>query len=496
MRKQLWGTSLLTSVLVAAVTACGSSAGQGDPQSITVAKGASLHRADSCGDLLAQVQADAIAKLDDTIERYKSQDRYGGGEVIVDDGGVVGRPVEGDPSGGEDTGTSTGETGSDGSADPPPVDDVPQGDNSGESSGDGDADEPSGHSETNTQVKDVDEADIVKIADGGERIFLIHGSEFKILKAWPAADTAQAGVAQVAGTPIELFVHEGKATVFSSVYPDDLPDADSKEACWYNQSFTQVSVFDVSGDAPELEREMIFEGNYVSSRRHDGVVRVIVGGGFQGRDIFYPEVDRYDSFNRLKSDERLAADLEQWRENVELDIKNTTLKDWLPERFEKVNGAWEPIAGQCDGFYIPQPGLVESGITQVITFDPAAHHSPNVVAVLGGTETVYANNSSLYLAHVDYRWDTFAQGDGPRTAVHKLDLSDSGASYNASGFVPGVPLNQFSLDETDGVLRIATTINDWENPVENRVFTVKGAEGELSILDRSDALGEERETIK
>jgi len=485
---------------VAAVTACGSNAGQGDPSTeITLAKGAALHRADSCNDLLAQIQADAIAKLDESVELYKSPEYYRGGDG---DGGVVGEPVPDAGDGDGDTGSSTdagGEsTGSDGSADPPP--DKGDGDNASDGDGDGEAEGPSGHSETNTQVKDVDEADIVKIADGGERVFLIHGSEFKILKAWPAADTAEVGAAQVAGTPYELFVHEGKATVFSSVYPEDLPESQSKAGCWYGETFTQVSVFDVTGDTPQLEREMIFEGNYVSSRRNDDVVRVIVGGGFQGRDIFYPDVDRIDSFGREKSDDRLAADLKQWRDNVVSDIQNTTLKDWLPERFEKVDGEWTPIAEQCEGFYIPAPGLVESGITQVVTFEPAVDRAPHVVAVLGGTEIVYANNESLYLAQADYRWERFGQGDGqddgPRTAVHKLELSAQGASYKASGFVPGVPLNQFSVDEADGVLRIATTINDWDSPVENRVFTLKGAEGQLSILDRSASLGEERETIK
>lgn len=497
MRKQLWASSILTSVLVAAVTACGSSSGPSDPSIITVAKGAALHQADSCDDLLAQIQTDAIAKLDETVERYKSQDYYYGGGEVDGDGGVVGRP-DNNSGDGDGAGTSTdsgGETtGSDGSPSAPT--DPGKGDDGSNGDGDGDAEGPSGHSETNTQVKDVDEADIVKIADGGERIFLIHGSEFKILKAWPAADTAEAGAAQVAGTPVELFVHEGKATVFSNVYPEDLPGTDAKDACWYSQSYTQVSVFDVTGDTPVLEREMIFEGNYVSSRRNDDVVRVIVGGGFQGRDIFYPEVDRYDSFGREKAEERLEADLKQWRDSVVYDIKNTTLKDWLPERFERVDGEWAAIPGQCDGFYIPEPGLVQSGITQVVTFDPATSHSPNVVAVLGGTETVYANNESLYLAHSDYRWDTFGQGEGPRTAVHKLNLSVQGASYNASGFVPGVPLNQFSLDEAGGVLRIATTINNWDDPVENRLFTLRGAEGELSILDKSEPFGEERETIK
>src|SRR4051812_48353730 len=40
------------------------------------------------------------------------------------------------------------------------------------------------HSETETQVKGVDEADIVK-ADG-TRLYVLHGQSFLIVDAWPA----------------------------------------------------------------------------------------------------------------------------------------------------------------------------------------------------------------------------------------------------------------------------------------------------------------------
>lgn len=508
MRKQLWGSSVLATIAVSALAGCGSSGSGNEPsQHITTAKGSALHQANSCGDLLAQIQADAIAKLDDTVAQYKEYDYYYG----TDDGGVVGSPGnsgDGDGDGaestsgdtGDSTGTSTDSLGEPTGPEPPrgggeeESPDVDQGSGDGDDKGEDDG--PSGHSETNTQVEDVDEADIVKIGDGGERIFLIHGSEFKILKSWPAEKTAAAGAAQVPGNPFELFVHDGKATVFSSVHPDGLPGEDSKPwACYYGGKFTQVSVFDVTGDTPVIEREMIFEGSYVSSRRHEGVVRVVTTGGFEGRDLFYPDIETYDSFGRRKSDERIDADLEKWRDDVAYDIRNTTLEDWLPGRFEKVDGDWVGLGSQCEGYHVPEPGLVEAGITQVISFEPASDTAPSVVAILGGSETVYANNESLYLAHVDYRWDRWRTGTGPRAALHKFALDGASTSYEASGFVQGVPLNQFSLDESEEVFRIATTEDNWQDPPKNRVFTLQSSEGELKVLDRSDALGEIGERI-
>lgn len=492
MKKRTWSLSILGSALVSVTTAC-SGGGNADPNTeLVVAKGAALHQANSCDDLLAQIHADAIAKLFDVVAQYKKNPRgyyYDGGDgdggLIVDDGS----PVAGGDNG---EGTSTGSAGPDAND----GGDVGQG--NGATDGESDVDDPQSHSETNTQVEDVDEADIVKIEEGGKRIFLIHGSEFKIMDAWPASELSQAGAAQVPGSPYELFVHEGKATVFSSVSPADLPGEkgdNAKGVCGYGRNnYTQISIFDVSGDTPVLSREMIFEGDYVSSRRHDGVVRAIVRGGFNGRDAFYPDIDYYDSFGREKSEERIAADLDDWREEVASDIRTTTLSDWLPNRFEKVDGTWTPIAAQCDGYYIPEPGSVESGVTQVVSLEPEKSTAPHVTAILGGSDIVYANDAALYVSHADYRWDRWSTGSGSRSLMHKFAITGAQSSYRASGFVPGIPLNQFSIDERNDVLRVATTAQGSGVP-KNQVYTMKTEAGELKVLDRSELLGEEGETI-
>src|SRR6188768_2638073 len=70
------------------------------------------------------------------------------------------------------------------------------------------------HSETETQVEGVDEADIVK-ADG-TKLYVLHGQKFLIVDAWPAAKLALAGGVAIEGTPLEMFVANGRAVVFST----------------------------------------------------------------------------------------------------------------------------------------------------------------------------------------------------------------------------------------------------------------------------------------
>ncbi|SDN00022.1 Secreted protein containing C-terminal beta-propeller domain [Halogranum gelatinilyticum] len=71
------------------------------------------------------------------------------------------------------------------------------------------------------------------------------------------------------------------------------------------------------------------------------------------------------------------------------------------------------------------------------------------------------------------------------TGIAKVAIDRSGDAPTldvaAVGSVPGVPLNQFSLDEHDGNLRIATTIQAWGTEIEN----------DLYVLDSSlDRIGE------
>lgn len=460
------------------------------------AKGAALHQAVDCDDLLEQIQADAIAKLDQQVEFYREHlgDYRGGGwDGGVDVGGDGGEFLDGgDPTTG---------------APEAPTDD---GGTSGNGSSGGDKDSPDSHSETNTQVEGVDEADIVKT--DGERIYLLHGDRFFLVDAWPADETRVLGSVQVEGSGYEMFVEEGKAVLFSLVYPNDVPGGKAPNEvkpaydcydCWGGPNFTKISVFDVTGNVPELEREMLFEGYYVSGRRHGDVVRTIVQGGFKAPNLYSPNIDYYDSFGNPLSDERIEEELDRWRADTTEDIRGTDLEDWIPRRFERNGDAWAALPTECGSFYTPEPGRVQEGVTQVVTFDVKKSDDPHVVAVLGGAETVYANEEVLVLGQTDWTYDLFSI-DSTRTSLHQFAIDGSKTKYQASGFVPGYLHNQFSIDEKDGVIRVSTTENvrtdpendPWITETKNRVFALsRGDSSEIEVLSRSEAFGETGETI-
>lgn len=82
----------------------------------------------------------------------------------------------------------------------------------------------------------------------------------------------------------------------------------------------------------------------------------------------------------------------------------------------------------------------------------------------------YRALSDDYMAYVDDH-----KRELERTGIVRVDVADDGRSLSvaATGEVPGRPLDQFSMDEYDGHLRIATTVNPlWSGTSENDLYVL------------------------
>ena len=81
--------------------------------------------------------------------------------------------------------------------------------------------------------------------------------------------------------------------------------------------------------------------------------------------------------------------------------------------------------------------------------------------VMTDGQTVYGSTKHLYVATQRWIDPTTPATDlpsGTSTAIHKFDISDPDATtYEGSGSVPGYLLNQYSMSEQDGDLRVAST---------------------------------------
>jgi uncharacterized secreted protein with C-terminal beta-propeller domain len=124
------------------------------------------------------------------------------------------------------------------------------------------------------------------------------------------------------------------------------------------------------------------------------------------------------------------------------------------------------------------------------------------VGVLSDGETVYASAGSLYVATqrwMDWRvWEAADEGEqkalteGQVTQIHRFDIAgDGGAVYRSSGEVPGWLLSQFSMDEHDGYLRVASTDAPtwWDGDAESLVTVLAEDAGRLVEVGSVGGLG-------
>jgi hypothetical protein len=454
---------------------------------------AALRQASTCGDVLDAIQEDEIAKVELALALFVDQDSYyRWGEPVAGEGG------SGGTGGGELPGAPT---------------------NDGAS---GDQDAPSGFSDTNRQVADVDEADIVKVGDEGRKLYVIRGNRFYEFDSWPAEDTEIVSHVEIEGGPIEMFVEAERAVVFSNVYGvEELDDGDLCQGYGYGpepgiadfdgyyycgRSYVKISVIDLSGDSHQVVRELYVDGWYSSSRRHDNIVRAIIQTQMQ-RPGTIPNLYQFvyeADYPQSRTEEIARA--RAWADAARQAILDTTLDQWLPVWGERVDGELEEKPFECADFYSPAPGLTNYGLSQIVGIDITDESNTAMTSILGQAAQVYSNANAMILAQPDWAWHERGTNTD-RTALHRFAVSTDGnrTPYQGSGFVPGVVNNQFSIDERAGIVRVATTRTTWAEPTDdigvvadvwippttdNLISTLRLEDGELSVIGQTPGLAE------
>ena len=466
-------------VAVSAITACG---GRFTNEDNTGDLSTGLRRAQTCDDLVGMLRADAVVKLDQTIANLSEGGLLGGERGGVDD--VAAEP-----------GASNG---TDGAQD--------------DSSGDGGEKSGNEYSDTNTQVRGVDEADIVKT--DGTNIWVLQNGELRTIVAYPPQSLAATHAVTIEGTPIEMYVADGYAVVFSQVHVDvELPGFDGGGGYdtagpgtsepmppgggdypdgYYGSNAIKITTIglgerDAGGyfaEAPQVLKEFYAVGGYVSSRRHGNVVRVVVNEWVQAPN-FYPPGELYgESAGSLK--------VRSWRSEMLKTVNAIPVNEWLAPRFEKISGAMNEVSTDCALFYAPEEGSTDYGLTSVITVPLNGEGPVTGPSVLGASHIIYANADSLIVAHSEWSRGFWDAGHDS-TVLHEFRLSDTpNTVYVGSGSFPGSLNDQFSIDAKDGVVRVSATVNNWgeRGGTDNHVYTLRQNDGGLRIVGDTGPMAE------
>lgn len=319
---------------------------------------------------------------------------------------------------------------------------------------------PSSFTTTNTQVRGVDEADFVK--NDGTRIFTLSGNTLYANRSWPAAELAQTAALTIEGWPQQMFLEGNRVLVFSSVYWQ-LPFAQSYGcalgwSCGYQYgNVTKLTAVDVTDPAHlVVTGEQYLPGYYGTSRRVGSAVRVVL------RDQFnYPsDVSLWLNVDANVWNDKVALGkaIDSLEASNEKNIRKQPLEAWIPKGKRRLaDGTLVDVSYNCSDF-VKSNTPAKMGIVTVAT---VSLDTPDQVAartsILTAPGVVYASESSLYIAS-NHWWWWFEDGQDNTTYIHKFDLSDATkVSYVGSGVITGDVRDQFSLDESNGKLRVVSS---------------------------------------
>jgi inhibitor of cysteine peptidase len=294
-------------------------------------------------------------------------------------------------------------------------------------------DSATGYSGTNIQVAGVDEADIVKT--DGQYIYVVSGNKTIIVRAYPPEQAQVLSEIELEGTVIGIFINVDRLVVFEEETPYyayyDLPSSAEKIYVPYRSPKTFVKVYDVADRAnPRLQRELSTDGQYVSSRMIGDYAYVVVNE---------PVYEQDDEIN-------------------------------LPRIYS---------GGDEKGTEIPATNIYYSNVsdyyymyTTVIAINTQndGQEPTYETILLGASSNLYVSMDNIYLTFPVWGGDV---GDSQKTSIHRIHIEGSTMNYTASGEVPGMVLNQFSMDEYDGYFRVATTT--YEPTTQNNVYILNMA---------------------
>lgn len=323
------------------------------------------------------------------------------------------------------------------------------------------------YSTTNVQVAGVDEADIVKT--DGSYIYSLSNNNLSIVKADGNLNLTSSIAFTDGDQPKEMFIAPNRLLVIGNAadweetlyktQPSGMPSAPARTILpprHYYGRLTFVHLYDTSSPShPRRIRSLEFESQYVTSRLIADHAYLVMN---KNADVVS-------------------------QENIQEETSLPMYKDTGVYGDSAV-----PMAKCTDISYIPP--IIES---QYLIIASVPLDSPNdeieKEIVLGAGDNVYASLENLYVAKTtygDYRilplLERSLENSNEKTEINKFVLSEGEISHLATGEVEGRLLNQFSMDEYEGNLRLATTIGHVSQQgalTDNRVYVLDSALKEI-----------------
>lgn len=364
------------------------------------------------------------------------------------------------------------------------------------------------YSTTNVQEEGVDESDIIK--NDGQYIYWLHGRTVHVIQAAPANALTELATFELDHYAQAMFLREGKLVVLANeyMYYDSYPSDPPNDDVVRSEGSSEGSMEGGSGSAGVADAPNVKPDTAARGIAQD--VPVVGGSWNDGSQVVVTIIDVSDPANPvLDKVINLEGSMTSSRMiNNRLFLVLTTtprlpdspspeaiegmgLDEWIPD-YQVVNASGVVASGDMtgwEGFYRPDVGD-GYGITTVVTIDvDSPEGDMQSTSITADAGTIYASTQALYITDTEYDWSAYESRTD--TLVHKLAFTDEGTDYVASGLVPGRPLNQYSLGEYEGNLRIATTNETYRAggaDISSGVYVLAAEDTMLNVIGQVEGI--------
>jgi uncharacterized secreted protein with C-terminal beta-propeller domain len=377
-------------------------------------------------------------------------------------------------------------------------------------------------SDTNTQVAGVDEADVVET--DGTYLYVAQNSQLTIFDANSPA-TSQTAVSRTAlsGNVIGQFLSGDRLTVITQSGSGWYGPMVRMAGPWNWNPQTTVTVLDVTDrTAPTVVTQTVFDGGYRDARAVDGTVYLVMDRNLNLPAPAYTEFTGPAGPKALDGQSADVAASAKIRWDPDAPITYRTYESWddyvarvgpqittlsLPHAYSlDADGNLVDLGVLAGPSDIVRPAADgEQSLVTVVSVDSqnasaGSHFADSVGALAYASGTsIYMTPDSLYVA--SNQDDYSEKGSSTQTRIDRFTVNGTDVGWQASGLVPGSLVNQFSMDEQNGYLRVAThtwswqltpgadgAADSWTSHDDNGVYVLDTAGNTLDITGRLTGL--------
>ena len=358
--------------------------------------------------------------------------------------------------------------------------------------------QPTSHSETNVQVQGVDEADLAETDSG--YLYSLSGGQLVISAANPGSELAVMSQTPIVGSPTGMYLDGDRLTIISGRHyswlaPVALP-------IWYPRTWgegeTVVTILNIADRShPRVVQTTSLDGHLNESRAIGDFVYLtldapsapMLPGVLTVFDPMLPQVEvRGDGMREVNVDVTNHPNRYETKAEYVARIRATMgdILDHILPHFRSFGPDGQLVRSGLliapEEIGMPliggDPSTTPHSLVTAVSIDRRASE-PGVTSTTGilfsSASHTYMTHDSLYLMRAGADADS-----SPTTQIVKFSLDEQTGRLTgaAAGVVPGSLRDQFSVDQSGDVLRIATTVlnfggGNWSNVAENALWTLR-----------------------